>query len=57
MEHKQLIQFCQSIKKLAKQFKTFSEFEAHCKTIKNNPLKQSDFKRLISIASVEANLA
>ena len=54
--YKEIVRFCQEIKQLAKSFDSYSEFYKHCQTIKNHPLKQSDFNRLVSVASVEAGL-
>lgn len=50
--------FCQAVKRHAKQFRTFDEFHKNVriafpkyKTI----VKENEMKRLISVASVEAN--
>lgn len=52
-----VINFCKHIKKLAKKSKDFDSFYAQCMAMKNVPLKKSEYARLISVASVEANLA
>ena len=52
-----IIKFCREIKALATQSKDFDEFYKKCHSIKNVPLKKDEFARLISVASVEANLA
>lgn len=48
--------FCKFIKKLAKKSKDFDSFYAQCMAMKNVPLKKDEYSRLISVASVEANL-
>lgn len=52
-----VIKFCREIKALATQSKNFDEFFTKCHAIKNVPIRKSEFSRLISVASVEANLA
>lgn len=52
-------EYCKYIKELAKTFKTFDNFFDIVQTTEKNQkvLKPSDFKRLIQVAAVEANLA
>lgn len=52
-----IIKFCREIKALATKSKDFDEFFTKCHAMKNVPLKKDEFSRLISVASVEANLA
>lgn len=51
--------FCQAVKRYARQFKTFAEFESKVRIAFPNYkkiVKENEMKRLISVASVEANL-
>lgn len=50
--------FCQAVKRYAKQFRTFDEFSKNVRIAfpkYKQVVKENEMKRLISVASVEAN--
>lgn len=56
--YKKVSEFCKEVKKLAKNFQNFSDFEIVAKELGRTQkvLKPVDFIRLVQVASVEANL-
>lgn len=55
---KKIFDFCQNIKKLARNFENFNDFKLVADDIGRTQkiLKKPDFVRLVNVAAMEANL-